>query len=766
MAEQIGKVKLDETYYGGEDLYCDGAVEDTLLAIARDHAAEEFPRIIEEQKSWPVLYHLSRFRENIVSFLPITKSSRVLEIGAGCGAITGALAARAGSVTCVDLSKKRSMINAYRHRESGNITIKIGNFKDMEPSLESDYDFVLLIGVFEYGQGYMDTETPYEDFLKIIRRHCAPDGRIVIAIENKYGLKYFAGCKEDHVGDYFTGLEDYPGGGSVRTFGRDGLIRVMERCGVRDYHFYYPYPDYKFMTALYSDAYLPRVGELTNNMRNFDRERMVLFDEKNVYDGLIREGRFAEFANSFLIVIGEPLRQVYVKYSNDRAPQYAIRTDICVSEGVRYVEKRPDTPEACAHIRNLLQSYEQLSRKYEGSGLSINTCEAAGDGVRFAYVAGGTLEEALDECLYRDDEEGFLALLARYEEIASYHADMPVSDYDLIFANILIGAQGWTLIDYEWTVPEAMDGEMLGKRAMFVYASGPEFRRRWLFARGIAQRYGITPENLARLQRGENEFQERVMDGRRSMAQLYEQMGQPATPVRDLVLADQAMEPFRRFQVYVDTGEGFSEEQSFFMPHVYQDRSRVNVRIPFAKEVRALRLDPALVPCMLYGIKICVNGRCVYEQTTLSARAAEAAASGSGVENAAGARGTANADMTAAGAASAGMTAAGTANTGMAAAEAQREGAGLVKTAPDCQISMNGIAAPGGAEVFPTNDPNLTVFLDGVERAEENELTMEAGIIFLTDEAAKSLYPSCPEAPEPKENDGGRAGRRKRFWKL
>ena len=721
MTEQIGNVILDLTDYGGEDLYCDGEVEDALLAIARDHGKEEFPRIIEEKKSWPVLYHLSRFRENIISWLPVTKNMRVLEIGAGCGAVTGALADRAGHVTCVDLSKKRSMINAYRHRECANVTIRVGNFKDIEPGLDTDYDLVLLIGVFEYGQGYIDTETPYEDFLKIIRRHCAADGRIVIAIENQYGLKYFAGCKEDHVGDYFTGLEDYPAGGGVRTFGRDGLIRLMEKCGVTDYHFYYPYPDYKFMTTLYSDGYLPRVGELTNNMRNFDRERMALFDEKNVFDGLIREGRFAEFANSFLIVIGEKPAQDYVKYSNDRAPQYAIRTQICGKGEKRYVEKQPDMPKAYAHIENLLLSYEKLCRKYEGSSLLINTCKPAEHGVQFDYVEGGTLEEALDDCLHRGDEEGFLALLSRYEKIAAYHDEEPVSDHDLIFANILIGGEKhagqeagqrgwkekltapWTLIDYEWTFPETESGAKLTKRAMFIYVSGPEIRRRWLFEHGIAQRYGITPENLVRLQGEETAFQQHVTGGLSSMAQLYDKMGQPVTPVRNLVLADQALDPLRKFQVYVDMGEGFSEERSFFVPHVYEDRSRLSLRISFDHKVRALRLDPALVPCMLYGMSICINGRCIYEQ---------------------------------------------------------KPGSSGADTGSGCEIAMNGIQAAGGAEVFITNDPNVTVTICSMELKEENELTMEAGIVFLTEESAKSLYPEMP-APEGQQDTVKRRG----FWR-
>ena len=38
MGETIGKVFLDTTYYPGQDLYSDGAIEDEMLAIARDCA--------------------------------------------------------------------------------------------------------------------------------------------------------------------------------------------------------------------------------------------------------------------------------------------------------------------------------------------------------------------------------------------------------------------------------------------------------------------------------------------------------------------------------------------------------------------------------------------------------------------------------------------------------------------------------------------------------------------------------------------------------
>ena len=65
--------------------------------------------------------------------------------------------------------------------------------------------------------------------------------------------------------------------------------------------FYYPYPDYKLPMAVYSDGWLPKKGELRNNLVNYDRQRMVLFDETRAWDALIGDGLFPLFSNSFLV---------------------------------------------------------------------------------------------------------------------------------------------------------------------------------------------------------------------------------------------------------------------------------------------------------------------------------------------------------------------------------------------------------------------------------------------------------------------------------
>lgn len=605
---QIGKVKLDYQFYPGKDLYSDGEIEDKILSIVKNAAHVEYSSIIEESRSWPILYHLSSLRGNIVDWLPIKSTDKVLEIGSGCGVITEKLAEKAKSVTCVDLSAKRSRINAYRNQDKDNIEIHVGNFSDIEPSLGEDYDFACMIGVFEYGQSYIHTKTPYEDFLKIMMKHVKKEGCIVIAIENKFGLKYWAGCQEDHAGAYFCGLEGYPEGGSARTFTRPGLEKIFKNCGVENYSFYYPYPDYKFPTVIYSDRRLPHQGELTDNIRNFDRDRMVLFNEKYVFDGTIQDGLFDVFSNSYLVMIGGEANTCYVKYSNDRAGKYALRTDIVDTPDGRVVRKIPMNEQAAGHIRGMKQAYELLKDRYEGSGLSINACQITKEGyAQFPYEKGVTLEELLDECLERDDMEEFHRLFDRYYELVSYGSDKPVTDYDLIFANILVDGDKWTVIDYEWTMKRQIPPQEIAFRAVYCYVLEEEKRNR-LDLDAIMRKLGITEKMADSYRRKEAKFQKQVTGKRMSMGEIRSLIGTYCIEPKTLMEYHLKKILDERIQIYFDNGKGFQEENSYYMPDVYEDESLVCAQIPFDGNVKTLRIDPADCSCMVKILKLDLNG--------------------------------------------------------------------------------------------------------------------------------------------------------------
>ena len=310
MIETIGKVRLDKTYYHEQDQYSDGdETENRLLELVSNYDAQDFPRITTEEKSWPILYHLSPIRENILNWIPFKPGEKVLELGSGCGAVTGAFLGKGMQVTAVDLSLRRNRINATRHKDCGELQIFVGASEEILPHLSDRYDHVTLIGVLEYAAVFSRVEKPYHFILNMARDMLTDDGSLWVAIENKLGMKYFAGCKEDHTGRYFESIEGYPHADGPYTFSRKELKNLAAECGY-SCEFYYPYPDYKFPVKIFSDTYLPHPGELSRNWQNFDADRVLLFDECKAFDTVLQAGLFPEFSNSFLVEMKKKTEEV------------------------------------------------------------------------------------------------------------------------------------------------------------------------------------------------------------------------------------------------------------------------------------------------------------------------------------------------------------------------------------------------------------------------------------------------------------------------
>lgn len=289
------KIVLD--YYKGEDLYSDGEVEDEILSIVK----KDNYTLPNDQVTWPIFYHLSPFRRNILEWFNFKKNATLLEVGAGCGALTGLFSEKVSQVCAVDLSKKRTEINLARNDNKKNVSFVVGNIEDIK--FDISFDYVTLIGVLEYAGKFTKTLDPFSDFLKKIKSFLNNDGKLILAIENKYGIKYWAGAKEDHTGVVFNSIEDYPNSNEIKTFGKKELINLLRRSGFDSFDFYYPYPDYKFADKIYSDDFLPSESEIFQSYTpNFDQKRYILFDESLVLKGIIKNGQYPFFSNSFLVV--------------------------------------------------------------------------------------------------------------------------------------------------------------------------------------------------------------------------------------------------------------------------------------------------------------------------------------------------------------------------------------------------------------------------------------------------------------------------------
>jgi len=289
--------KINFDYYSGEDIYSDGAIEDEILNIVKNNIY--FNEIIKNDNRWPILYHLSPHRRNLLEWYQFSKGSSILEIGAGCGALTGLFCEKLKKVVAVELSKKRAEIIAERYKNVTNLEIIVGNLNDIQ--FFEHFDYITLIGVLEYAGKYTDEQHPYLSFLKKVKGLLKKEGTLLIALENKFGLKYWGGYREDHSGKLFQGIEGYVDSKDIVTFSKDELKELLFNAGFKDINYYYPMPDYKIPHQIFSDEFLPRLGQIDENFPNFDQERLKLFNEKLVYNNLILDKKFDFFANSFLI---------------------------------------------------------------------------------------------------------------------------------------------------------------------------------------------------------------------------------------------------------------------------------------------------------------------------------------------------------------------------------------------------------------------------------------------------------------------------------
>ena len=155
-------MKVNYDFYKGNDNYSDGKVEEDIIEYLKEYGEKNYKEIFKKNSSWPVFYHITPIRKNIINWYPFKTNAQVLEIGAGMGAITDILCEKAGHVTSVELSKQRASAIEIRCKNRENLEIIVANFNDIK--FEKKYDYITLIGVLEYAPLYTKTKNPFHDF--------------------------------------------------------------------------------------------------------------------------------------------------------------------------------------------------------------------------------------------------------------------------------------------------------------------------------------------------------------------------------------------------------------------------------------------------------------------------------------------------------------------------------------------------------------------------------------------------------------------------
>ena len=428
---------------------------------------------------WPSQYHLTSARANIMRpFEQILKGANVLEIGAGCGAISRYLGECGAQVLSLEGSPRRASIARSRTRDLDNITVLAEKFDQFK--CDHQFDVITLIGVLEYANLFTPGDNPALIMLQRVRQLLKPDGKLIIAIENQLGLKYFAGAPEDHFGKPMVGIEGRYGKDQAQTFGRPVLTKLLQQAGFDASNFLAPFPDYKLPSSIVTEAgfahpdFDASVFAIQSVKRDPQLPEVCNFSLELAWPVVFANDLGLETSNSFLI-IASPTQQVLLP-AGDLAYHYST---------TRFAEFCKETIFS-GEDEEVSVSYRRLGTV---NATSVDSKISPNAVVKFVcpetdkYVSGKPLSQEFINIVTKDGWtfEQVGQFVSRYVSIlntvvktdgftgeqTSAGAAMPGQYIDCMPQNIMVDVQGkYTFIDKEWQLTSPVEVNHLVFRSL------------------------------------------------------------------------------------------------------------------------------------------------------------------------------------------------------------------------------------------------------------------------------------------------------------
>lgn len=303
---------------------------------------------------------LLEFKKNIISWYPITNKDTVLQIG-----------------------KDEEIYNALKEK-TDNISV-IENLNKFE--IQSKFDYVTMIGNFEK----IESEQEIINLIEIAKKSLNSDGKILLAMKNKFAMKYWAGDRRNLDAVAFESIVKT----NENIFSIQRIKKILDNLNLK-YKFYYPLPDYEVTNVIYTDEFLPSNDNIDARVLTFcGEEEFLNFSERDAYKQLVSADKnlFPFFANSFFIEISnkdnfEDIR--FVSFSVTRKKEYRIKTIIRKDNVYKYA----DSKEAINHINKISNNIKIL-----------NDCNIE--------VLGKTKDNVI-ECEFLNDAISYDELLMQY----------------------------------------------------------------------------------------------------------------------------------------------------------------------------------------------------------------------------------------------------------------------------------------------------------------------------------------------------------------
>ena len=386
--------------------------ENIINEYINKYSEEFYEKDLKESVTAEEMYYLTSASQNLLNWYPFSKEESILEIGGNLGALTGLFAKKCKSVTTIEPQFEIAKAIGKRYQNRENIEVMVGNLEDIK--LNKKYDTIVFIGNLNRVKETIGIDLNLENTILYLGKYLNENGKILLAIDNKFGLRYWVGNPENILNKKFLSLIGYHSEPqNYETFTKKSLEEIFEKLGY-NYNFYYPLPDYKMPNVIFTDESLPKYNSIDKYNPYVTKNSDIIVNEIDVFREILTTNpeMFTFFTNSFLIEISKEKRELpykYISFNNLRKEEYRLITKI----GKEYVEKEVVTEEANKHISQIQKNIESLEENQIKKLDNVKDNKVESRYVEQKYL----LNEILTQYLKKGQNEEFNNLIKEYIEI-------------------------------------------------------------------------------------------------------------------------------------------------------------------------------------------------------------------------------------------------------------------------------------------------------------------------------------------------------------
>lgn len=323
-------------------------------------------------------------------------------------------------VACIVHEEGNSVLIAEALKESGmnNMAcLKLDALKENTAHLEElyekgSYDIIIAVDVLEYAS---DTEA----MLKCVKTLLKSDGRLLLAADNRLGIRYFCGDQDFFTNKNYDSIENYRHllywerkAMKGRAYAKAEISGFLEEAGFSKHRSFSVFPRISNPQLLLAEDYEPNEALDIRVFPEYNSPDTVFLMEEELYPSLMENGLLHGMANGFFIEC--PLDSEYspinqVTLSGERGAENAMAT-ILRSDGI--VKKRALYPEGKKKLQRLLENNQYL----QAHGVQMIDAEIDGEAFVMPYVSGIPANDYF-RTLFVQDQTSFLRQLDAFWDI-------------------------------------------------------------------------------------------------------------------------------------------------------------------------------------------------------------------------------------------------------------------------------------------------------------------------------------------------------------